>query len=54
VAVVDVVTAVTVVVKIVLVIIPGIIIIIIIGATKASRRINAAADPIPKINMSLL
>ena len=51
-AVVDVVTVVTVVVKILLVIIPGII--IIIGATKASRAINAAVDPIPKINMSVL
>jgi hypothetical protein len=46
--VVAVVTVVTVVVKILLVII------IIIGATKASRRINAAADPIPKINLSVL
>jgi hypothetical protein len=53
VAVVAVVTAVTVVVMILLVIIPGFIIII-IGATKASRRINAAADPIPKINLSVL
>ena len=49
------VAVVTVVVEILLVIIAGIIIIIIIiGATKASRAITAAADPIPKINLSVL